>query len=153
MQPFCSDVVVQNANVISSPVCKVVCFKKCFTYEVFYVRKIIVIITTITIIIIIVIISIINFNININIIIITIIIKFTTTISSSSSSIITTLSFIFSFFDIRSLVCHLGIWIHLCFVDKYFYWRFISWPFISYLLLALVFWKILLLSIRNFPNL
>ena len=103
MQPFCSDVVVQNANVISSPACKVVCFKKCFTYQVFYVRKIIVIITTITIIIIVVIISIINFNININIIIITIIIKFTTTISSSSSSIITTLSFIFSFFDIRSL--------------------------------------------------
>ena len=103
MQPFCSDVVVQNANVISSPACKVFCFKKCFTYQVFYVRKIIVIITTITIIIIIVIISIINFNININIIIITIIIKFTTTISSSSSSIISTLSFIFSFFDIRSL--------------------------------------------------
>ena len=99
MQPFCSDVVVQNANVISSPACKVFCFKKCFTYQVFYVRKIIVIITTITIIIIIVIISIINFNINI----ITIIIKFTTTISSSSSSIISTLSFIFSFFDIRSL--------------------------------------------------
>ena len=28
MQSFCSDVVVQNVNVISSPTCKVLCFKK-----------------------------------------------------------------------------------------------------------------------------
>ena len=28
LQSFCSDVVVQNVNVISSPTCKVLCFKK-----------------------------------------------------------------------------------------------------------------------------
>ena len=28
VQSFCSDVVVQNVNVISSPTCKVLCFKK-----------------------------------------------------------------------------------------------------------------------------
>ena len=28
VQSFCSDVVVQNVNVISSPLCKVLCFKK-----------------------------------------------------------------------------------------------------------------------------
>ena len=28
VQSFCSDVVVQNVNVISSPICKVLCFKK-----------------------------------------------------------------------------------------------------------------------------
>ena len=41
VQSFCSDVVVQNANVISSPICKVLCFKKhhcvsqikCFTLD------------------------------------------------------------------------------------------------------------------------
>ena len=28
VQPFCSDVVVQNVNVTSSPTCKIVCFRK-----------------------------------------------------------------------------------------------------------------------------
>ena len=43
VQPFCSDVIVQNVNDISSPACKVVCFKKTslrFTYQVIYVRNI-----------------------------------------------------------------------------------------------------------------
>ena len=43
VQSFCSDVVVQNVNVISSPTCKVLCFKKhyrvspikCFMLETF----------------------------------------------------------------------------------------------------------------------
>ena len=84
LQLFCSGVVVQNVNVISSPTIKVL-FQKtssCFTNQMFYVRnmpirsytinKITFIINTITITTIIIIILIFNFNITI--------------ISSSSSS-------------------------------------------------------------------
>ena len=117
LQSFCSDVVVQNVNVISSPTCKVLCFKKhhrvspikCFMLETspFAVTPstilptfIINIITTIIIIIIIVIIF--NFNITIIFIIIIIIIIIIITIIINPTTVIIILSFVLHFFDIRS---------------------------------------------------
>ena len=102
VQAFCSDVAIQNVNIISSPTCMVLCF----TSQMFYVsnipihsytiNKIIFIITTITIIIIIIII----FNFNITIIIVIIIIA----IIKSTIVIIIILSFVLHFFDIKICV-------------------------------------------------
>ena len=110
MQSFCSDVIVQNVNVISSPTCKVLYTSSCFTNQMFYVRyipirsytinKITFIINTITTIIIIIIIIIIIFNFNITIIIIIVIVIITIIIKSTIFIII--LSFVLLFFDIRS---------------------------------------------------
>ena len=128
VQSFCSDVVVQNVNVISSPICKVLCFKKhhhvsiikCFTLRYmptcsYTINKITFIINTITTIIIIIII-IFNFNI---IIITTIIIK--------STIVIIILSFALPFFDIRSL-CVTFIFEFICVLFNYLffiiYWLF-----------------------------
>ena len=78
VQSFCSDVAVQNVNVTSSPICKVLCFK--IHQLVLPINKIIFIITTIT-------------TITIIIIIITIIIE-------STIVIIIILSFVLHFFNI-----------------------------------------------------
>ena len=110
MQSLCSDVAVQNINVISSPTCKVLCFKKHIVFhQMFYVRnipirsctinKITFIITTITTIIIIIIIIIFDFNITI---IISIIIIIITIIIKSTLVVIIILSFVLHFFEIIS---------------------------------------------------
>ena len=93
VQSFCSDVAVQNVNVTSSPICKVLCFK--IHQLVLPINKIIFIITTITTITIIIIIIIFNFNITIIIIIIII-----TIIIESTIVIIIILSFVLHFFNI-----------------------------------------------------
>ena len=129
VQSFCSDVVVQNVNVISSPICKVSCFKKhhhvsiikCFTLRYmpscsYTINKITFIINTITTIIIIIIII---FNVNITIIIIIIIIIITTIIIKSTI-VINILSFILLFFDIRSL-CVTFIFEFICVLSNYLF--------------------------------
>ena len=135
VQSFCSDVVVQNVNVISSPICKVLCFKKhhhvsiikCFTLRYmptcsYTINKITFIINTITTIIIIIII-IFNFNIAIIIIIIIIIIS----IIIKSTIVIIILSFVLLFFDIRSS-CVTFIFEFICVLFNYLffiiYWLF-----------------------------
>ena len=126
VQSFCSDVVVQNVNVISSPICKVFCFKKhhcvsqikCFTLftSLFAVNnKITFIINSITTIITIIII-IFNFNITIIIIIIIII----TTIIIKSTIVIIILSFVLLFFDIRSS-CVTVIFEFICVLFDYLF--------------------------------
>ena len=128
VQLFCSDV-VQNVNVISSPICKVLCFKKhhhvsiikCFTLRYmptcsYTINKITFIINTITTIIIIIIII---FNVNITIIIIIIIIIITTIIIKSTI-VINILSFILLFFDIRSL-CVTFIFEFICVLSNYLF--------------------------------
>ena len=96
-QSFCSDVAIQNVNVISSSTCKVICF----TNQMFYVRNIPIcsynISKIITITMNIIIIMIFNFNITIIIVIITI-----TIIKSIIVISIIILSFVLHFFDIRS---------------------------------------------------
>ena len=139
-----SDVVVQNVNVISSPACKIVFFKKrhyvspikCFRLETFpfsnTINTIAIIITTLTII---------NINFHITIIIIT-------------------LSFIFNFFNIRGS-CVTIEYEFICVLFKYFLLLFIDLRcnvlltniFIDLLLLALIFWNILILSTNKFLNL
>ena len=131
MQSFCSYVAVQNVNVISSPTCKVLCFKKhhrvspikCFTLETspFAVTPstilptfIVNIITTIIIIIIIVIIF--NFKITIIFIIIIIII----TIIINPTTVIIILSFVLHFFDIRSS-CVTFIFVFICVLFNYLF--------------------------------
>ena len=148
-----SDAVVQNVNVISSPICKVLCFKKhhrVSPIKFFYARyisissytinKITFILNTITTIIIIIIIIIIIFSFNITIIIIIIIIVIITILIKSAIAIII-FSFVLLFFDIRSscvtfmfaFICVLFnylffivYWVFIqYFVDKYLYWAFV----------------------------
>ena len=129
MQSLCSDVAVQNINVISSPTCKVLCFKKHIVFhQMFYVRnipirsctinKITFIITTITTIIIIIIIIIFDFNITI---IISIIIIIITIIIKSTLVVIIILSFVLHFFEIISscvtfVVEFICVFLTTCFV-------------------------------------
>ena len=151
MQSLCSDVAVQNINVISSPTCKVLCFKKHVVFhQMFYVRnipirsctinKITFIITTITTIIII-------------IIIITIIIK-------STIVVIIILSFVLHFFEIISscvtfVVEFICVFLTTCFllIIGFRYNILLTNIPIDRLLLAIVFLKNLVLSINDFQNL
>ena len=134
LQLFCSGVVVQNVNVISSPTIKVL-FQKtssCFTNQMFYVRnmpirsytinKITFIINTITTTIIIIIL-IFNFNITLIIIIIIIIII---TIIIKSIIVIIILSFVLNFFNIRSL-CVTFLFEFICVLFNYLFF-IIYWP-------------------------
>ena len=169
MQSLCSDVAVQNINVISSPTCKVLCFKKHTVFhQMFYVRnipirsctinKITFIITTITtIIIIIIIIIIFNFNITI---IISIIIIIITIIIKSTIVVIIILSFVLHFFEIISscvtfVVEFICVFLTTCFllIIGFRYNILLTNIPIDRLLLAIVFLKNLVLSINDFQNL
>ena len=136
VQSFYSAVALQKLNVISSPICKFLCFKKhyCISPIVFhlYVRyisiriytinKITFILNTITTIIIIIIIIIILFNFNITIIIAIII-----TIIIKSTIVIIILSFVLLFFNISSS-CVTIIFEFICVLFNYLffiiYWLF-----------------------------
>ena len=168
MQSLCSDVAVQNINVISSPTSKVLCFKKHIVFhQMFYVRnipirsctinKITFIITTITTIIIIIIIIIFDFNITI---IISIIIIIITIIIKSTLVVIIILSFVLHFFEIISscvtfVVEFICVFLTTCFllIIGFRYNILLTNIPIDRLLLAIVFLKNLVLSINDFQNL
>ena len=121
VQLFCSDIVVQNVNVISSPACKVLCFKKHHYHH--------------------------HHHHHYHLIIITIIIK-SAVIIIITIIIIITLSFIFNFFDIISS-CVTFVFEFLCVFLTTCFLLFIGFrcnilltnTFNDLLLLALVFLK------------
>ena len=136
VQSFYSAVALQKLNVISSPICKFLCFKKhycispivfhlCVRYipiRIYTINKITFILNTITTIIIIIIIIIILFNFNITIIIAIII-----TIIIKSTIVIIILSFVLLFFNISGS-CVTIIFEFICVLFNYLffiiYWLF-----------------------------